>query len=101
MMSLPLDEFLRRFLLHTLPTGFVRIRHFGFLANRKRAVLLPLCFHLLGAAPEPATTNQQRSTDRKASVWNCPHCGGVMVVIDRFTAAAALARSPPPYGIAQ
>jgi len=44
LMSLAVHEFLRRFLLHTLPSGFVRIRHFGFLANRKRARLLPLCF---------------------------------------------------------
>jgi hypothetical protein len=41
---------LRRFLLHLLPKGFVRIRNFGFLANRRRATLLPLCFQLLGAA---------------------------------------------------
>jgi hypothetical protein len=99
LMNLALDEFLRRFLPHTLPCGFVRIRHFGFLANRKRAGLLPLCFHLLGSATEPAA-NLQPSADRKPSVWNCPHCGGVMVVIDPFTAAAALARSPPP-GIVQ
>src|ERR1700731_2437412 len=52
-MTLSLDEFLRRFLLHLLPDGFVRIRHFGFLANRKRAINLPLCFQLLGAAATP------------------------------------------------
>jgi hypothetical protein len=46
-MSLPVDEFLRRFLLHLLPRSFVRIRNFGFLANRQRAALLPLCFRLL------------------------------------------------------
>ena len=40
LMTLSLDEFLRRFLLHVLPKGFVRIRHFGFLANRRRATLL-------------------------------------------------------------
>src|SRR5258708_37551718 len=51
LMTLSLDEFLRRFLLHVLPKGFVRIRNFGFLANRRRATLLPLCFHLLGSAP--------------------------------------------------
>jgi hypothetical protein len=101
LMSLPVDEFLRRFLLHTLPRGFVRIRHFGFLANRKRAGLLPLCFHLLGSAMEAVGANHQRSHERKPSVWNCPHCGGVMVVIDRFTAAAAPARSPPTPGITQ
>ena len=51
LLTLSLDEFLRRFLLHVLPKGFVRIRNFGFLANRRRATTLPLCFPLLGAAP--------------------------------------------------
>jgi hypothetical protein len=46
-MKLPVCEFLRRFLLHVLPPGFVRIRHFGFLANRRRGTLLPLCLQLL------------------------------------------------------
>jgi Putative transposase len=54
LMKLPVDEFLRRFLLHLLPRGFVRIRHFGFLANRRRASLLPLCFQLLTLAREQA-----------------------------------------------
>jgi len=98
MMSLAVDEFLRQFLLHTLPTGFVRIRHFGFLANRKRAALLPLCFHLLGSTKEPAAATNQGAPTRNTSVWSCPLCGGLMVVIDRFTAAAALARSPPSIG---
>jgi hypothetical protein len=48
LMTVSLDEFLRRFLLHLLPKGFVRIRHFGFLANRRRSTLLPLCFAALG-----------------------------------------------------
>ena len=51
-MTLAVDEFLRRFLLHLLPPGFVRIRNFGFLANRNRATLLPLCFQLLGGSRE-------------------------------------------------
>jgi hypothetical protein len=46
-MTLSVDEFLRRFLLHVLPRGFVRIRNLGFLANRRRASLLPICFELL------------------------------------------------------
>jgi IS5 family transposase len=46
-LTLAVEEFLRRFLLHLLPRGFVRIRHFGFLANRQRATLLPLCLQLL------------------------------------------------------
>jgi hypothetical protein len=52
LMTLPVEEFLRRFLLHLLPRGFVRIRNFGFLANRLRAMLLPLCFRLLQDAAE-------------------------------------------------
>jgi hypothetical protein len=75
-----------------LPKGFVRIRHFGFLANRKRAGLLPLCFQLLGSISEPTVADH--SSGRRVAVWNCPQCGGVMVVIDRFT-AAALSRAPP------
>ena len=46
------NEFLRRFLLYLLPRGFVRIRNFGFLANRRRAKLLPLCFRLLSSAAD-------------------------------------------------
>jgi Putative transposase len=52
LLTLSPDEFLRRFLLHLLPKGFVRIRNFGFLANRRRATLLPLCFPLLGVSQE-------------------------------------------------
>jgi uncharacterized membrane protein len=56
-MTLEADEFLRRFLLHVLPTSFVRIRYFGLLANRHRAQLLHLCrSHLQAKAPPPLTT---------------------------------------------
>ena len=55
-MTLEADEFLRRFLLHVLPTSFVRIRYFGLLANRHRAQLLALCrFHLQTLPPSPIT----------------------------------------------
>ena len=91
LMSLSLDEFLRRFLLHVLPKGFVRIRNFGFLANRRRATVLPLCFHLLGAAQQPQPSTAQESSP----LWLCPQCGGPMVVIERMTAAQILLRSPP------
>jgi hypothetical protein len=53
LLPLSVDEFLCRFLLHILPQGFVRIRNFGFLANRRRATLLPLCFQLLGSSQQP------------------------------------------------
>jgi hypothetical protein len=91
-LPLSVDEFLRRFLLHLLPEGFVRIRNFGFLANRKRATALPLCFQLLGAAPP---TKQEISTASPSDLWTCPQCGGPMVVIERFTAAEIQLRSPP------
>jgi len=92
--SLPLsvDEFLRRFLLHLLPEGFVRIRNFGFLANRKRATTLPLCFQLLGSAPQ---TEQQVSITGPSDLWACPKCGGRMMLVERLTAAEIQLRSPP------
>jgi hypothetical protein len=93
LMTLSVDEFLRRFLLHLLPKGFVRIRNFGFLANRRRATLLPLCFHLLGSPPQ---TEQDRSGSKDSSdLWLCPKCGAPMMVIERLTAAEILLRSPP------
>jgi hypothetical protein len=93
LMTLPIDEFLRRFLLHLLPKGFVRIRNFGFLANRSRAVLLPLCFHSLGAAQQPHA-NQHASPPN--DLWHCPMCGGLMMVVARLTTAEIQLRSPPP-----
>jgi hypothetical protein len=95
LMTLSLDEFLRRFLLHLLPQGFVRIRNFGFLANRKRATLLPLCFQLLGSAPEPLAEQHASSTEDSPDLWRCPKCGGPMKVIERLTAAEIKLRSPP------
>jgi hypothetical protein len=92
LMTLPIDEFLRRFLLHLLPKGFVRIRNFGFLANRRRAVLLPLCFHSLGVAQQPHA-NQHASPPNDP--WHCPVCGGPMVVVERLTTAEIQLRSPP------
>jgi Putative transposase/Transposase zinc-binding domain len=94
LLALSLDEFLRRFLLHILPKGFVRIRNFGFLANRKRAKLLPLCFHLLGATPQPQAQSHASGT-KDSQFWRCPKCGGPMRVIERFTAAELQLRSPP------
>jgi len=95
LMTLSLDQFLRRFLLHLLPKGFVRIRHFGFLANRRRATLLPLCFQLLGSAQEPRAEQDLSSASDSHDLWRCPKCGGPMVVIERLTAAESQLRSPP------
>jgi len=93
LLTLPVDKFLRRFLLHVLPKGFVRIRNFGFLANRRRAKLLPLCFHLLGS---PQQIKQELSTANDPNHPRlCPKCGGPMMVIERLTAAEIQLRSPP------
>jgi hypothetical protein len=93
LLALSLDEFLRRFLLHVLPKGFVRIRNFGFLANRRRSALLALCFQLLGSAPQ----REQDTSDTKDSsdLWLCPKCAAPMMVIERLTAAEIQLRSPP------
>lgn len=93
LMTLSLDKFLRRFLLHLLPDGFVRIRHFGFLANRQRAAFLPLCFQLLDPAPQ--TEQDTPGVKDSSDLWRCPKCAGPMVVVERFTAAEMQLRSPP------
>ena len=95
LMTLSLDEFLRRFLLHLLPDGFVRIRHSGFLANRRRADFLPFCFQLLGLAATPPTGQDTSSANNASDLWFCPKCAGPMVVVERFTPAEMQLRSPP------
>jgi hypothetical protein len=94
-MTLPVDEFLRRFLLHLLPRGFMRIRNFGFLANRRRAELLPLCFHLVQPSHESPARATLQAALSAASLWNCPLCGGIMQVVERLSATQLFLRSPP------
>jgi Putative transposase/Transposase zinc-binding domain len=99
-MTLALDKFLCRFLLHILPQGFVRIRNFGFLANRRRATLLPLCLHLLGSPQPPQAEQNVSSTQDSSEHWRCPKCAGPMKVIERLTAAEIQLRSPPAVTVA-
>jgi hypothetical protein len=98
LLTLPSDEFLRRFLLQVLPRGFVRIRHFGFLASRRRGALVPLCKRLL-AAGAPATPHAvpHRSDTRchPAPLWTCPHCGAPMILVERLSAVQIKLRAPP------
>lgn len=94
LMTLPVDEFLRRFLLHLLPRGFVRIRNFGFLANRSRAKLLPLCAHLLNTQARTSITKSE-SASHDLTFWKCPQCGGEMKLVERLTAAQIQLRAPP------
>jgi hypothetical protein len=83
-MPLHAVEFLRRFFLHVLPRGFVRIRHYGLLSNRFRKQLLPLARTLLAAqGREPVPLPPPPDCD----LWHCPRCGAPMRVVERFSAA--------------
>jgi hypothetical protein len=90
LMTLSAEEFLRRFLLHVLPHGFVRIRFSGLLANRRRGSLLPLCRTLLEGSSSRHAAPTLSSQNDKSSGSTCPQCGGPMVVIERLTAAQLL-----------
>jgi hypothetical protein len=97
-MSLEAGEFIRRFLLHVLPSGFHRIRHFGFLANGHRAGKLALCRRLLAAPPpepaEPAGDYRERYRRLTGhSLDICPCCGGPMMSLGVL---ARPARPSPP-----
>lgn len=97
LLTLSVEEFLRRFLLHVLPPRFVRIRHFGFLAHRRRGTLLPICFQLLGAKQTSAVPANppQRSGSIPAPLWKCPACGGSMFIKERLSPIELRLRSPP------
>jgi hypothetical protein len=97
LMTLPVDEFLRRFLLHVLPPGFVRIRYFGLLAHRRRGALLPLCVQLLaesGRVPADAGSEENAGSSPRP-LWTCSKCGGPMVLIERLSPIELRLRSPP------
>lgn len=88
-MSLEPQEFIRRFLLHTLPDGFHRIRHYGFLANVHRAGKLALCRKLLDAQPQEPDAEQIEDAAPLQPRDRCPCCGGTMIIL------ATLPRSEP------
>jgi hypothetical protein len=83
-LTLESEEFLRRFLLHVLPKGFVRIRYFGLLAARCRTHDLATCRAVLSAAPPPPPDPPVDATPR--ATWPCPRCGAPMRIIERLTA---------------
>jgi hypothetical protein len=93
-MRLDVHEFLRRFLLHVLPDGFQRIRHYGFLANAHRRAKLAAIRTLL-AVPPPSTASpgSEEPTTREASV-PCPCCGGTMTVIEVLPGSRHRPRAP-------
>jgi Putative transposase len=87
-MILAATEFLRRFFLHVLPRGFVRIRHFGLLSNRFRSQRLPLCHRLMdGDTRTPLTSQAPDAPINHTAPWHCPKCGTAMIVLRRLTAA--------------
>ena len=88
-MTLSAVEFLRRFFIHVLPRGFVRIRHFGFLANGHRTRLLRLCRQYLLMAP---LTQSSETTAGDHMAWSCPRCRGLMKLRHRLTAGELAAR---------
>ena len=90
-MTLSPDEFIRRFLLHVLPKGFHRIRHYGFLASAGRKDNVARARALLAA---PARTENEDAASPPDLRPPCPCCGGRMVIIEIFQQAAR-ARAPP------
>jgi hypothetical protein len=87
LMTLDADEFIRRFLIHVLPDGFHRIRHYGFFANANRAANIALARQLLGA-PDPAPSSSQSDgatgahEDEERNT--CPCCGRRMIIVETF-----------------
>ena len=95
-MTLSADEFIRRFLLHVLPSGFHRIRHYGLLANAGRREHLARARELLQVPlAVTATSTQQASTTTASATFVCPHCGAAMRVVEELARAPSI-RAPPP-----
>jgi Putative transposase len=99
-MTLAAEEFIRRFLLHVLPDGFHRIRHYGYLANGHRGAKLALCRQLLAAsATHPSVvTVDSREPNKPVTVQPnqpCPHCGDRMRLIALLPRALLPLRPQP------
>lgn len=82
-MTLSADEFLRRFVQHVLPRGFVRIRQFGLLANACRTKLIAVSRQLLAVTPDVRAASTELPTK---AAWKCPHCGAPMHIQEKFSA---------------
>jgi hypothetical protein len=93
--TLAAGEFMRRFLMHTLPDGFHRIRYYGLFANGHRAAKLTQCRELLSAPPTPPIkdggADEGGMTESTDKVRACPHCGGRMLLVETFEVAQASA----------
>jgi hypothetical protein len=83
-MTLPVDEFIRRFLIHVLPTGFHRIRHYGLLANGGRVANIARARALLGVVAPVTAVADAEDDETPLFPQPCPSCGGRMIVIETF-----------------
>ena len=101
-MTLAVNEFIRRFLIHVLPLRFHRIRHYGLLANGCRVEKIALARQLL-AAPDPQMQDagEERASQEEldGSSYPCPCCGGRMIVIECFEPGTTPRRVPEPEAI--
>jgi Putative transposase len=100
-MRLHPHEFIRRFLLHVLPKGFHRIRHYGFLASANRAESIATARALLGVAPPAVEVEAQKQSDITSDAPRvlpcpCPHCGARMIVIEVFARGCEPRWRPTP-----
>jgi hypothetical protein len=93
-MTLSPQEFMRRFLLHVLPGGFHRIRHYGLLANSNRRDNLALARELLHAIPPPLDESADDASGAPPPTFLCAHCGHAMVVLQIFLRDNSI-RAPP------
>ena len=95
-MTLATSEFIRRFLIHVLPSGFHRIRHYGLFANGGRTRNIARARELLDMPASKAEDNQAADdTEPPALAQPCPHCGGAMIVVETFEPGHP-PRAPPP-----
>jgi hypothetical protein len=86
LMTLDVDEFIRRFLIHVLPDGFHRIPHYGLFANANRAGNIALARQLLSMPAAPSSSESDNATGaHENEQWNtCPCCGGRMIIVETF-----------------
>jgi len=97
LMTLAASEFMRRFLIHVLPTGFHRIRHYGLFANTARAANLAKARALLQATPPPPALGGADEEETAAKdAFPCPCCGGRMLLIEVFERGASPRTRPTP-----
>ena len=99
-MTLKPDEFIRRFLMHVLPKGFHRIRHYGLLASGTKTETIAHARELIAAAKSAQTTQKQQAPDSAAATDKpahpCPCCGGRMSIIETFERGSTPRYRPPP-----